>query len=356
MRVGAGHGGSGEALPRMVAGRARGAYWNGPGSAIMWPVPELPDLTVYLEALQARVLGHPVVGARLGNPFLLRTVDPPLASATGRPVRAVRRLGKRLVLSLEGDLHLALHLMIAGRLHWKPPGAVPPGGGAARPGRNVLLELDFPSGTLALTEAGSRRRAALHLVAGEAALRALDRGGLEPLEADLPAFAAALRRENHTLKRALTDPSLFAGIGNAYSDELLHRARLSPVALTSSLDDEAVARLFAATRATLLEWTDRLRRDAGGQFPEKVTAFRDGMAVHGRFRQPCPACGTLVQRIVRAENEVDYCPRCQTGGRILSDRSLARLLKADWPRTVEALEQHPTLSRARAPRRRGGAR
>jgi len=321
----------------------------------MCTMPELPDLTVYVEALEARLLGQPLLGARLGNPFLLRTVDPPLSSAAGRPVRAVRRLGKRLVLSLEGDLHLALHLMIAGRLHWKAAGAALPGRPARAPNRHVLLALDFPAGTLTLTEAGSKRRAALHLVVGEAALRALDRGGLEPLQADLPAFAAALRRENHTLKRALTDPSLFAGIGNAYSDELLHRARLSPVTLTSSLDDEAVARLFAATRATLLDWTDRLRRDAGGRFPEKVTAFREGMAVHGRHRQPCPVCGTLVQRIVRADNEVNYCPRCQTGGRILSDRSLARLLKANWPRTVEALEQHPALSRAKPPRRPGGA-
>jgi formamidopyrimidine-DNA glycosylase len=303
-------------------------------------VPELPDLTVYAEALQARVLGRPLEQVRLTSPFLLRTAEPPLACATGRPVRAVRRLGKRLVLSLEGDLHLALHLMIAGRLHWKAAGV-------ALPSRKALLALDFPDGTLTLTEAGTRRRAALHLVAGEAALLALDRGGLEPLEADLGAFAAALRRERHTLKRALTDPSLFAGIGNAYSDELLHRARLSPVTLTSALDDEAVARLRDATRATLQEWTDRLRREAGGHFPEKVTAFREGMAVHGRYRLPCPTCGTLVQRIVRAEHEVNYCPRCQTGGRILSDRSLARLLKADWPRTVEALEQHPTLSKGR---------
>jgi formamidopyrimidine-DNA glycosylase len=310
----------------------------------MGSMPELPDLTVYLEALEARVLGQTLVRARLASPFLVRTAEPPLSSATGRPVRAVRRLGKRLILSLEGDLHLALHLMVAGRLHWKAPGA-------ALPGRVGLLALDFPDGTLTLTEAGRKRRAALHLVAGEAALQALDRGGLEPLEADLPAFAAALRRENHTLKRALTDPSLLAGIGNAYSDEVLHRARLSPVTLTSSLDDEAVARLFAATRATLVEWSDRLRREAGGRFPEKVTAFREGMAVHGRHRQPCPACGTLVQRIVRADNEVNYCPRCQTGGRILSDRSLARLLKADWPRTIEALEQHPVLSKAKAARR-----
>jgi formamidopyrimidine-DNA glycosylase len=307
-------------------------------------VPELPDLTVYREALEARLLGQPLLEVRLTSPFLLRTAAPPLASVTGRPVVAVRRLGKRLVLSLEGELHLAFHLMIAGRFHWKAPGA-------ALPGRVGLLALDFPPGTLTLTEAGSKRRASLHLVTGETALRALDRGGLEPLEADLPAFGAALRRENHTLKRALTDPSLFAGIGNAYSDELLHRAGLSPVALTASLDDEAVARLFEATRATLVEWTERLRQEANGRFPEKVTAFREGMAVHGRHRQPCPRCGTLVQRIVRADNEVNYCPRCQTGGRILSDRSLARLLKADWPRTIEALELHPTLSQARPPRR-----
>ena len=265
-------------------------------------------------------------------------------------------MGKRIVFALEGELFLVIHLMIAGRLHWKAPSLAPPGRRTPGPSSKELLALDFPAGTLTLTEAGSKRRAALHLVAGEIALRALDRGGLEPLEADLPAFTAALRRENHTLKRALTDPSLFAGIGNAYSDELLHRARLSPVTLTSSLDDEAVARLHAATRATLVEWTDRLRRDAGGKFPEKVTAFREGMAVHGRHRQPCPVCGTLVQRIVRAENEVNYCPRCQTGGRILSDRSLARLLKADWPRTIEALEQHPALSKARAPRKPGSAR
>jgi formamidopyrimidine-DNA glycosylase len=312
-------------------------------------VPELPDLTVYAEALEARVLRRTVVRARLASPFLLRTADPPLAAVHGRAVVAVRRLGKRLVLSLDGDLHLALHLMIAGRLHWKAPEA-------ALPGKAGLLALDFAEGTLTLTEAGTRRRAALHLVAGEAALRALDRGGLEPLDATPAAFAEALRRESHTLKRALTDPALFAGIGNAYSDELLHRARLSPVALTRSLDDAEVARLHQATRETLLAWTERLRREAAGGFPERVTAFREGMAVHGRHRQPCPDCGTLVQRIVRAEHEVNYCPRCQTGGRILSDRSLARLLKADWPRTVEQLEQHPALSRAKDPAGPGARR
>jgi len=305
-------------------------------------VPELPDLTVYAEALEARLRGRVIRRLRLGSPFLLRTAEPPLAAAEGRAVERIGRLGKRLILSLEGDLHLALHLMIAGRLHWRPPGA-------RLPGRAGLLALDVDEGTLTLTEAGTKRRAALHLVQGEEALRALDRGGLEPLSSTPAAFAAALRRERHTLKRALTDPSLLAGIGNAYSDEILHRARLSPVSLTSSLDDEAAARLHAATREVLLDWTERLRREAGGQFPEGVTAFREGMAVHGRHRQPCPACGTLVQRIVRAESEVDYCPRCQTGGRILSDRSLARLLKADWPRTVEELEQHATLGKPRAP-------
>jgi formamidopyrimidine-DNA glycosylase len=303
-------------------------------------VPELPDVTVYVEALAARAVGQPLEGVRLGSPFLLRTADPPLAEVRGRKVTAVRRLGKRVVLQLEGGLALAIHLMIAGRLHWKPRGA-------RLPGRVGLAAFDFPNGTLTLTEAGSKRRAALHLVRGEAALAALDRGGLEPLAIDAAAFAAALRRGNHTLKRALTDPSVFAGIGNAYSDEILHRARLSPVRLTGQLDDEEAARLHAATREVLGEWTARLRAEAGGEFPEKVTAFREGMAVHGKFRRPCPACGTLVQRIVRAENEVDYCPRCQTGGRILSDRSLARLLKADWPKTGEELEQHPALWKPR---------
>jgi len=312
-------------------------------------VPELPDLTVYAEAIAARVLGAPLLGVRLGSPFLLRTAEPPLAVAHGRRVVAVRRVGKRLVLALEGELFLALHLMIAGRLHWKPPGA-------RLPGRAGLAAFDFEAGALTLTEAGTKRRAALHLVAGEAALAALDRGGVEPLQAGAAAFAAALRRERHTLKRALTDPSLFAGIGNAYSDEILHRARLSPVSLTTSLDDEAAARLHAATVSVLTEWTARLREEAGGDFPEGVSAFRPRMAVHGRFRQPCPECGTLVQRIVKAANEVDYCPRCQTGGRILSDRSLARLLKADWPRTVEELEQHAALSQPRPPGGRGARR
>jgi len=304
-------------------------------------VPELPDIEVYVEAIAARVQGAPLLGVRLGSPFLLRSVDVPLSEAAGRRVVAVRRMGKRIVLVLEGDLFLALHLMIAGRLHWKPPGA-------KLPGRAGLAGFDFAAGTLVLTEAGTKRRAALHHVRGEAALAALDRGGLEVLSADLAAFRAALLRENHTLKRALTDPVLFSGIGNAYSDEILHRARFSPVKLTSRVSEEEIASLFDATRSVLLEWTERLRREAAGEFPEGVTAFREEMAVHGKHRRPCPVCGTAVQRIVRAENEVNYCPRCQTGGQILSDRSLARLLKEDWPRTIEELEKNPALGAVRA--------
>jgi len=300
-------------------------------------MPELPDVEVYVEAIATRAAGQPLVAVRLGSPFLLRSADPPLRTAEGKRVLGVRRLGKRIVLALEDDLFLALHLMIAGRLHWKERGA-------RLPGRVGLAGFDFPEGTLVLTEAGTKRRAALHLVRGEAALAALDRGGLEPLGASREDFEAALRRGNHTLKRALTDPALFSGIGNAYSDEILHRARLSPVKLTSRLDADEVARLQAATQEILTEWTDRLRREAAGGFPEGVTAFRPEMAVHGRHRQPCPVCGTPVQRIVRAENEVNYCPRCQTGGQILSDRSLARLLKQDWPRTIEELEKNPALA------------
>jgi formamidopyrimidine-DNA glycosylase len=305
-------------------------------------LPELPDIEVYVEALAARVAGQPLVAVRLGSPFLLRSAEPPIRAAEGKRVLAVRRVGKRIVLALEDDLFLALHLMIAGRLHWKERGA-------KLPGRVGLAAFEFPGGALVLTEAGTKRRAALHLVRGEAALAALDRGGLEPLGATREAFAAALRRESHTLKRALTDPSLFSGIGNAYSDEILHRARLSPVKLTSRLDDDEVARLHAATQEILSEWTARLRDEADGGFPEKVTAFRAEMAVHGKHRQPCPVCGTPVQRIVRAENEVNYCPRCQTGGQILSDRSLARLLKEDWPRTIDELEKNPALGVRAAP-------
>jgi formamidopyrimidine-DNA glycosylase len=298
------------------------------------------------------VRGEPLVRVRLGNPFLLRSADPPLEAAFGRRVLSVRRLGKRIVLALEEDLFLSIHLMIAGRLHWKPgpPSAGPAQQGRRRggPGRVGLAAFDFPKGALVLTEAGTKRRAALHLVRGAEALAALDKGGLEPLESDLAGFRAALTRESHTLKRALTDPALFSGIGNAYSDEILHRARLSPVKLTSRLDEEEIGRLHEATRAVLSEWTERLRAEAAGGFPEGVTAFREEMAVHGRHRQPCPVCGTLVQRIVRAENEVNYCPRCQTGGQILSDRSLARLLKQDWPRTIEELEKNPVLGAPRA--------
>jgi formamidopyrimidine-DNA glycosylase len=294
-------------------------------------MPELPDITLYLERLEPLVVGQPLVGVRLASPFLLRSVEPPLAAAGGRRVVGLRRVGKRIVLALDGGLFLVLHLMVAGRLRWRPPGA-------AIPGRNGLAAFDFPAGTLLLTEASSRRRAALQLVRGEAALAALDPGGLEVLTADLAAFQGALGRENHTLKRALTDPTLFSGIGNAYSDEILHRARLSPFKRTADLTAEESARLFAATRDVLSEWIERLRRDTPG-FPDKVTAFRPEMAVHGRFGLPCPRCGAAVQRIVYAENEANYCASCQTGGRLLADRALSQLLKSDWPRTVAALEE-----------------
>jgi formamidopyrimidine-DNA glycosylase len=300
-------------------------------------VPELPDIEAYVAAIAARALGQPLLRLRIRTPFLLRTADPPPAQAEGRRVVAVRRLGKRVVLGLEGDLFLALHLMIAGRLHWREPG-----GKLGRAGK-PLAELDFPGGALVLTEAGSKRRAALHLLRGEAALRALDRGGVEPLEVDLAGFREALTRESHTLKRALTDPRLLSGIGNAYSDEILHRARLSPMRLTRQLGDEELARLFQAVRDVLSEWRGRLLAEAREGFPAGVTAFREGFAVHGRHRLPCPTCGAPVQRIVRADNETNYCPRCQTGGQILSDRSLARLLKEDWPRTLEELERNPAL-------------
>jgi len=298
-------------------------------------MPELPDVTVYVEALDARIRGARLEGVRLATPFLLRSVEPPLAAAAGRPVTGLSRLGKRIVIALDGELFLVLHLMIAGRLHWKSAGARPPG-------KIGLAALDFSSGTLVVTEAGTKRRASLHLLRGEAALRGLDRGGLEVLEADVAAFRAALARENHTLKRALTDPGILNGIGNAYSDEILHRARLSPVKLTRQLSPDESAGLFEACRRTLVEWTERLRREAGGGFPEGVTAFRAGMAVHGRYGKPCPVCGSPVQRIVRAENETNYCARCQTGGRLLADRALSRLLKQDWPRTLDELEErHP---------------
>ena len=294
-------------------------------------MPELPDVVVYIERLTALVLGQPLVQVHLGSPFVLRTVDPPIGEAAGRMVTGVRRLGKRIVLSLEGDLHLVIHLMIAGRLRWRASGKV-------LRGKMVLAEFAFPDGTLYVTEAGSKRRASIHLVQGEAALAAFDRAGLEVMTASVTDFNARLRSENHTLKRALTDPRLMSGIGNAYSDEILHRAKLSPLMLTSRLSDEQVAQLFDATRSTLAEWTDRLRAESANGFPEKVTAFREGMAVHGRFRQPCPVCGAPVQRIRYAENETNYCARCQTGGRVLADRSLSRLLKDDWPRNIDEWE------------------
>jgi formamidopyrimidine-DNA glycosylase len=290
-------------------------------------LPELPDLTVYIESLAARVRGRRLVRVRLLNPFLLRTAVPPLSSVEGKAVVELRRLGKRIVLALEGGLFLVLHLMIAGRLRWEEK----------TPKRITLALFEFESGTLALTKAGTKRRASLHVVQGEDALRAMDPGGEEVLEMDLRAFADRLRSENHTLKRALTDPRLFAGIGNAYSDEILHRARLSPVALSAHISDDEMRALYEAVRATLRLWTDRLRAEAGAQFPEKVTAFRDGMAVHGRYGEPCPDCGAPVQRIVYAENETNYCARCQTGGRILADRALSRLLKKSWPRSIDEL-------------------
>ena len=313
-------------------------------------MPELPDVTVYIEALEARIRGHELRKVRLASPFVLRTFDPPIRAAEGKRVAELRRLGKRIVLRLVDaaaqpgptDLFLVIHLMIAGRFKWLASGA-------KIPGKLGLAAFDFDSGTLLLTEAATKKRASIHLLRGEEALRALDRGGLEVLEADLPAFRAALVAENHTLKRALTDPTLFSGIGNAYSDEILHRARLSPAQLTQKLDPDGIARLHAATRAVLTEWTKRLREEAGGEFPAKVTAFRPQMAVHGKFRQPCPVCGTAVQRIAYADNETNYCPRCQTGGKLLSDRGLARLLKADWPRSIDELEERMP-SRAPAPR------
>ncbi|MCW5981747.1 MAG: formamidopyrimidine-DNA glycosylase [Bryobacteraceae bacterium] len=292
-------------------------------------MPELPDIVVYIEALEKRILGQRLERIRIAGPFLLRTVDPPVEEMHGRTVVALKRMGKRIAIGLDGDLWIVLHLMIAGRLHWGKAGAKLPGG------RRGLAAFDFPSGTLILTEAGTRKRASMHVVRGEQGLRALNPGGLEVLEAGAEAFAAALTAGNHTLKRALTDPRLFSGIGNAYSDEILHRARLSPVALTQRLDAAGIARLFEAARATLLDWVERLRAETGDGFPEKVTAFREGMAVHGRFKEPCPDCGSPVQRIRYADNETNYCARCQTGGKLLADRSLSRLLKQDWPRSLD---------------------
>ena len=295
-------------------------------------MPELPDVELYVEALQRHVVGQRLISLDVHTPFLLRTVDPPLQSVGDRQVRGVRRMGKRIVFALDDELFIVVHLMIAGRFKWSA--------GTRRPtrNRNVLATFVFPSGTLTLTEAGSKKRASLHLARGAASLAPFERGGVEPLEIPLSEFSARLRSENHTVKRSLTDPRLFSGIGNAYSDEILHRAQLSPVRLTSRLTDDEIARLYDATQTVLQEWVERLRAEVGDGFPEKVTAFRDEMAVHGKFGRPCPVCGTAVQRIRYAENETNYCPRCQTEGRLLADRALSRLLKQDWPRRIEELE------------------
>jgi formamidopyrimidine-DNA glycosylase len=301
-------------------------------------VPELPDVTVYLEALSARILGARLERVRFLTPFVLRSVDPPVTAVVGKTVRGLRRLGKRLVVELDDAHFVVIHLMIAGRLHWKPATPEASSRGARGPGRIGVAAFDFSTGTLTMTEAGTRKRAAIHLVRGEAALAEHDPGGLDVFTTDVAAFRAALTAESHTVKRTLTDPTVLSGIGNAYSDEILHRARLSPVKLTTALTDEEIARLLTATQATLTEWIARLRAEAGRDFPEGVTAFRKEMAVHGKYGQPCPDCGAPVQRIVHAENETNYCARCQTGGRLLADRALSRLLKSDWPRTLEEME------------------
>jgi formamidopyrimidine-DNA glycosylase len=295
-------------------------------------MPELPDITVYIEALERRILGRPLVGMRLGSPFVLRSVEPPLAVFAGRTVRRLSRLGKRIVMAFDDELFLVIHLMISGRLHWRAAGAL-----LAR--KIGLAAFDFADGTLVLTEIASKKRASIHAVRGATALAGHDPGGMDVFSATREAFGDALVHENHTLKRTLTDPRLFSGIGNAYSDEILHRAKLSPIRMTRSLDDQEIECLLAATRATLAEWIERLRHQTGDGFPEKVTAFRPEMAVHGRFGKPCPVCGAPVQRIVHAENETNYCARCQTGGRLLADRALSRLLKTEWPRTLEEMEE-----------------
>ncbi len=293
-------------------------------------MPEFPDVTVYVEALRPRIVDHPLQKVRLTSPFVLRTFDPPLQTIEGQPIKDLRRIGKQIVWVFEDDCFLVFHLMIAGRFHWKKAGA-------KAPGKIGLAAFDFPEGTLLFTEASTKKRASLHLVKGREALARFDKGGLEVFDATLTEFHKVLRSENHTLKRSLTDPRLFSAIGNAYSDEILHRAQLSPLQLTQKLDDEEIAKLYESIRATLTEWTDRLRRQTGDGFPEKVTAFHDEMAVHGKYGKPCPVCGTKVQRIVYAENECNYCPKCQTGGKILADRSLSRLLKDDWPKTIDEL-------------------
>jgi len=294
-------------------------------------MPELPDIAVYISALERRIVGQPIERVRIPSPFLLRTVQPPVTNAEGRTVRELRRIGKRIAVGVDGDLWLVLHLMIAGRLHWRPPGAKPSG-------RQNLAAFDFPNGSLVLTEAGTKRRASLHVVSGEEGLGSVDPGGIEVFSSDLTSFRAALMAENRTLKRALTDPRLVSGIGNAYSDEILHAAQLSPIALTHKLRPQEWERLFAATRDTLALWIDRLQAEAGAGFPENVTAFRKDMAVHGRYGEPCPRCGEKIQRIRYADNETNYCARCQTGGKLLADRGLSRLLRSDWPRTLDELE------------------
>ena len=294
-------------------------------------MPELPDVNVYVEAIRERVGGHKLLRTIVKSPFLLRSTTPPISATAGRTVMELRRVGKQIAIGVEGDLWLVLHLMIAGRLHWKT--SAPKLGS-----RNILVAFEFDNGWLWLTEAGTQRRAALRVVDGQAGLQSLSAGGIEPLDVSIDAFAAALRSTNHTLKRSLTDPHIFSGIGNAYSDEILHRAQLSPIAMTQKLTDDEVGRLYDATRMTLIEWTDRLRAESNGEFPEKVTAFRPEMAVHGRYGQPCPRCGAKVQRIRYASNETNYCATCQTGGRLLADRALSRLLHQDWPRTLEELE------------------
>jgi formamidopyrimidine-DNA glycosylase len=309
-------------------------------------MPELPDITAYVEALERRIVGEQLERVRLASPFLLRTAVPPIQSVNGAHVQCLRRLGKRIAIGLGEDLWLVLHLMIAGRLHWAERNA-------KQSGKRSLAAFDFSNGTLLLTEAGTKRRASLHLVQGDAGLRGLDPGGLEVLAVDLDTFARALTSENHTLKRSLTDPHLFSGIGNAYSDEILHRARVSPVALTQKMTREQIERLYHATQETLTHWIAKLRAETGDNFPEHVTAFREGMAVHGRFGKPCPECGTPIQRIRYADNEADYCPRCQTGGKLLADRSLSLLLKKDWPKTLEELDEmrqaHESVIRGAVP-------
>lgn len=304
---------------------------NGDATGKLIGMPELPDIAAYISALEPRIVGQPLVRVRLANVFLLRTVQPPIAEVEGRTVRELRRIGKRIAIGVDGDFWLVLHLMIAGRLHWRPAGA-------KLSGRQNLAGFDFPNGSLVLTEAGTKRRASLQVLSGEQALRAIDPGGIDVFASDFASFRAALSAENRTLKRALTDPRVLSGIGNAYSDEILHAAQLSPIALTHKLQPQEWERLFDATRSTLRLWMDRLRADASAGFPEKVTAFRKGMAVHGRYREPCPRCGEKILRIRYADNETNYCARCQTGGKVLADRGLSRLLGSDWPRTLDELE------------------